>query len=747
MGHGPWLAFNSIQDTPYDQVESLSRETVPVNFDRWSPSADSGKREETGIIHNGLKVISTNSGERGYALVIHPQQMGVKISFPLTPLSLSNNCNLKYMKNRFITSVTFLALFVSIITKAQSFYEEPVCIPDFDSTNPAMMIIDNNDDWAHINDATIRYFYVAPGNYSAVGRVEITSSGTGTEKRYLSLYNGNDLHPGKLPIEEVATVRLLFRGAQNWVVDRMSYLDPYYSNWILDFQDGAKDIIINRQLIRDTNSGAVYVRNGTESITIQKCRFDRTRFTIVTDLAAIMLGGADNTVIKNVKVLDNEIVNYNDPVQTVRMNPQIVTNDNHEGLIIDNNHFYADDLIYTDCSGNPQQDGPCLYGENALDFKAGSENPNNPVLVTNNKMWGYRRADRTGSSMSSNGNAIVLHFNVENIKIRDNVIFDSFEGIRVGARESYPHILMNGEISNNIFYNLKKSAFIVIFSKSFSMNNNLFKNIGYFDWSAGWGETYGAFNMLMGDSTSFCDNTISNGVSTQYVFHDEGSRLDTVKGNIAFGVKDQGLAGFEYPSDDPTSGYGDLVFTTDRYTNSPRTIKLTKVLESGKSSFTVDLTTDGTPGAYLSGETSQVVDSLDDCSTVTVNVPSGYIFENWTGTGDFATTTSNPLTVTNVTAAMTITANFKSNGTNSGISNDTRISIYPNPTSGIINIESANSDIQSVAVTDMSGKLIMQQATATNHLTINLSDQPAGIYFIEIHANDEIILKKVNRLG
>jgi uncharacterized repeat protein (TIGR02543 family) len=49
-------------------------------------------------------------------------------------------------------------------------------------------------------------------------------------------------------------------------------------------------------------------------------------------------------------------------------------------------------------------------------------------------------------------------------------------------------------------------------------------------------------------------------------------------------------------------------------------------------------------------------------TTAVTAVPStGYHFVNWTGTGGFVTTTSNPLTVTNVTAAQTITANFAIN--------------------------------------------------------------------------------------
>ncbi len=57
----------------------------------------------------------------------------------------------------------------------------------------------------------------------------------------------------------------------------------------------------------------------------------------------------------------------------------------------------------------------------------------------------------------------------------------------------------------------------------------------------------------------------------------------------------------------------------------------------------------------LSGTTTQVVDEGDDCTAVTALADSGHLFSQWTG--DY-TGTGNPLTVTNVTSDMTITANF-----------------------------------------------------------------------------------------
>jgi len=60
----------------------------------------------------------------------------------------------------------------------------------------------------------------------------------------------------------------------------------------------------------------------------------------------------------------------------------------------------------------------------------------------------------------------------------------------------------------------------------------------------------------------------------------------------------------------------------------------------------------------LTGATSQTINYGSSTTAVTAVPTTGYHFVNWTGTGDFVTTTTNPLTVANVTAAQDIRANF-----------------------------------------------------------------------------------------
>ncbi|NTW86480.1 MAG: hypothetical protein HGB30_09995 [Holophagaceae bacterium] len=62
-------------------------------------------------------------------------------------------------------------------------------------------------------------------------------------------------------------------------------------------------------------------------------------------------------------------------------------------------------------------------------------------------------------------------------------------------------------------------------------------------------------------------------------------------------------------------------------------------------------------GGTITGTATQTLTSGGSASAVTAVPNTGYIFTNWTGSG-FTTSTTNPLTVSNVTTNLALTANF-----------------------------------------------------------------------------------------
>ncbi len=73
----------------------------------------------------------------------------------------------------------------------------------------------------------------------------------------------------------------------------------------------------------------------------------------------------------------------------------------------------------------------------------------------------------------------------------------------------------------------------------------------------------------------------------------------------------------------------------------------------------------------------------------------------------------------------------------------TTISIYPNPTNGLINVTGLVENAQ-ITVTDAKGQLVLRQENHLAHLmSIDLTGHKPGIYFIKIEQNGEIAFRKI----
>ena len=70
------------------------------------------------------------------------------------------------------------------------------------------------------------------------------------------------------------------------------------------------------------------------------------------------------------------------------------------------------------------------------------------------------------------------------------------------------------------------------------------------------------------------------------------------------------------------------------------------------------------------------------------------------------------------------------------------ISIYPNPTTGLLNITSEEQDIRMISIFDLSGvRLFYTQGT-----TFDISHLPAGVYIVQIITEKGIVTKKIVKI-
>jgi hypothetical protein len=72
-------------------------------------------------------------------------------------------------------------------------------------------------------------------------------------------------------------------------------------------------------------------------------------------------------------------------------------------------------------------------------------------------------------------------------------------------------------------------------------------------------------------------------------------------------------------------------------------------------------------------------------------------------------------------------------------------SIYPNPTSGILNINFNDNNMRTIAITDLTGKIISVTKTENADHKLNMSDLTPGVYFVKISSseNSTIVYKVI----
>lgn len=410
--------------------------------------------------------------------------------------------------------VVWLTLFL-VVTMGQNLYayEEKLILPSCSHNNAEVYFIKRNEDWSRINEVNKTIFCVKPADYSQLGRIVLTASGTAKKRRYILLDNGNNQHPSQLDKKKLAKVGFELRGANYWVIDRMAYWESRTA-FIPNILEHSDENIFNRYFIYNVNGGAIVLHPDSDNNTIQNSRIERSDISLFMDRAAIELNnnGQDHITIKNNKIVHNEIVNFVDGIQLVKTGNSAQKSINYEGTMIDSNDISIDSRIYTDCKGNPKKDGTCAYAENAIDLKAGSLNPQNPIIISNNKMWGFHKSDTTKSYLDDIGVAIPIHYDVAHVVFEKNIFFNTHLALVIDApRDGYAAEKL--EIRDNIFYNIISSAIYATNIDTIKIHDNLFKKIAYGEDGLGKG-VFSAFYFNNSTHVSFYNNSIVNSLKS-----------------------------------------------------------------------------------------------------------------------------------------------------------------------------------------------------------------------------------------
>ena len=158
----------------------------------------------------------------------------------------------------------------------------------------------------------------------------------------------------------------------------------------------------------------------------------------------------------------------------------------------------------------------------------------------------------------------------------------------------------------------------------------------------------------------------------------------------------------------------------------------TKQLSEGEIGYTVSGTEFDPTATDDNCEVASVINDFNNLSTLNdAEFPIGTTTIVWTVT-DIAgnSTTCNFDVQVNAYVGISELKNFG-------------ISIYPNPTNGVVNFEFVKNNIQKIVISDITGKTLIKKTNIQQNETIDLSSFESGIYIIKIQTDKEIFTTKI----
>lgn len=339
--------------------------------------------------------------------------------------------------------------------------------------------ITSDADWDLINGPG-RVFCVAPGDYSAKGLIEFTSSGTPYAPRIV-IYDGPDaaLHPvmrADQDGQEAVISQFWFNNANDWVIQGITVRDSPVLTipWTGDrggygrssnLIRSSSRILIDRVLFEGALWKTLTVSRNSDDNTFQNSVVRNPHLNSHEQDATCLLIDNRNDIdcdlagtceyIDNMHVVNNEFVDCNDAVNlTHKPSPGIF--DAYPGAVIENNDSYITPALYTDCLGNItpgiDPDIACACAENFSDVKAAAYDGQEPVHILNNRAWGYRVTDQVCAFNSGGpGNAIGVLNSANHVVYEGNVIFDSREAFALGAGTMAREVAVVGNLAAGPF--------------------------------------------------------------------------------------------------------------------------------------------------------------------------------------------------------------------------------------------------------------------------------------------------------
>lgn len=381
-------------------------------------------------------------------------------------------------------------IFTQGCDKSKSDFEEegrPVCVNG--ENRPCLV-----KDWKQCirNNQNIQQFLIKKGDYTDWGVLDLTCpyyDDTSGKKRVIRAFRDYDIHPSLLDrSDQVIVEKIEIASTSNWIVSGLTVESHPPGQTSLHIRSGSSNNIIDRFLVYSTLSKGIQISKSSNNC-IQNSIVKNPGTGRRQDMIGILI--VPRECQSNLfethrnRIVGNEVINMsigigikhsypNCIIPCIKCLPGLVPERGVNGSIISFNDIYVTneyiEHVYAE-NGNW-----CI--ENAMDIKMGSTDENDPIIIRNNNIWGYRNV---GFGCSGSGEAINIQLFSSDFVIQDNIAMDQSIGIRV---ESWKHRFCGAVrntnrdllIENNIFSRILDDPEIVTDGAAFvSATNEMFQ--------------------------------------------------------------------------------------------------------------------------------------------------------------------------------------------------------------------------------------------------------------------------------
>ena len=305
--------------------------------------------------------------------------------------------------------------------------------------------------------AANKYMKLLPGDYTGWGQIISAVSGTETDPVIIRYADTSEVSAYKLrgTTKEAVIEGLRLEGVSNIIITGITIRGKGDSkNGVIGGMKNSikdcKNIVLDFCNIENVTVAAIRMIN-VVGCSVQNCVFQQFDRALSGDGGAVSIQALRNRTSYGNRLINNEIINFNDGMGFPREGNQTGADNDVVGECLDN-VFENNDIYITDLLYNP--DGTAC-AENSMDFKNGTKS-NSHNLVISNRLSGNRPTGADCGSSGSNGCFISLHRAASGIDFKSNIFYDGAVGFNILQSDNkFPGESMeNLNISNNLFFDL-----------------------------------------------------------------------------------------------------------------------------------------------------------------------------------------------------------------------------------------------------------------------------------------------------